>query len=355
MQVALPAAARPLPAVALVLVGALLAIGCGSDGSPGQPTPTQPSPSPTVPPQGGAWSTLAPLLQPRSEFAVTELGGKMYVIGGYPPGRIPSDVIQVYDPATNSWALGPAAPAAVHHATAMVVNGRLFLIGGELHGAGTGHPPEFINNVYELNVASGAWLPRAPMPTARSGGGAGVIDGRIYVAGGRPPRGNDFAVYDPAADRWTVLPSLPTGRNHLAVDAIGGRLYVAGGRFDDVGSPMTGALEIFDPAANAWTGGASMPTPRAGVTAVAAFGCLYVIGGEGNPAHAQGMFAQTEAYDPRTNTWQSLTPMPTPTHGLNRAVFLEGRIHVPGGAVTLGGNTGSTLHQVYQPERRCDQ
>jgi hypothetical protein len=27
-----------------------------------------------------------------------------------------------------------------------------------------------------------------------------VHDGLIYVAGGRPPRGHDFAVYDPAAD-----------------------------------------------------------------------------------------------------------------------------------------------------------
>ncbi len=46
--------------------------------------------------------------------------------------------------------------------------------------------------------------------------------------------------------------------------------------------------------------------------------------------------------------------MPTPTHGLTRAAFLGGRIHVPGGATMLGGNSGSTLHQVYQPERRCD-
>jgi N-acetylneuraminic acid mutarotase len=355
MQVPRPAAARPLRAVGIVLAVALLAIACGGEPPTGPPTGVQPSVPVATPPPGGPWSTLAPLLQPRSEFALAELGGRVYLIGGYPPGRIPSNVIQVYDPATNSWALGPPAPAAVHHSTAMAVDGRLFLIGGELLGAGTGQAPQYIGNVYELDLPSGAWQPRAPMPTARSGGGAGVIDGKIYVAGGRPPRGNDFAVYDPAADRWTVLPSLPTGRNHLAVDAIGGRLYVAGGRFDDVGSPMTGALEIFDPAANAWTGGASMPTPRAGVAAIAAFGCLYVIGGEGNPAHPQGMFAQTEAYDPRTNTWQSLTPMATPTHGLNRAVFLNGRIHVPGGAVTLGGNTGSTLHQVYQPERRCDQ
>jgi len=358
MHVPRPAAARRLVPSCFVLVAvALLASACGADGNPGQPNPP-PAPVPPAPgpPPGGPWSTLAPLLQPRSEMAVAQLDGKMYVIGGYPPGRIPSDVVQIYDPAANSWTLGPAAPLPLHHSIAMAVGSRLFLIGGEAHGAGTGHPPEYLSAVYELDVASGAWLPRAPMPTARSGGGAGVIDGKIYVAGGRPPRGNDFAVYDPAEDEWTVLPNLPTDRNHLAVEAIGGKLYVAGGRFDEgVGGPMTNVLEVFDPATGTWTTGAPMLTRRAGVTAIAAFGCLYVIGGEGNIADPQGMFEQTDAYDPRTDTWQRLTPMFTPTHGLTRAAFLEGRIHIPGGAVTLGGDTGTTLHQVYQPERRCDE
>jgi hypothetical protein len=68
------------------------------------------------------------------------------------------------------------------------------------------------------------------MPTARSAMAAGVIDGKLYVAGGRPPRGSDFAVYDPVADEWTVLPEVPTQRNHLAAAAIDGKLYVAGGR-----------------------------------------------------------------------------------------------------------------------------
>jgi N-acetylneuraminic acid mutarotase len=337
---------QPVPSC-VVLVVALLASACGADGNQGLPNP---------PPEGGPWSTLAPLLQPRSEMAIAEMGGKIFVLGGYPAGRIPSDVVQVYDAAANTWTLGPAAPLPLHHSIAMGVGGRLFLIGGEAHGAGTGKPPEYLSEVYELDLASGAWQPRAPMPTARSGGGAGVIDGKIYVAGGRPPRGNDFAVYDPATDAWTVLPNLPTARNHLAVEAIGGKLYVAGGRFDaGVGGPMTAKLEVFDPATGAWTTGAPMPAARAGVTAIAAFGCLYVLGGEGNMSHPQGMFSQTEAYDPRTDTWHRLTAMPTPTHGLNRGAFVDGRIHVPGGAVTLGGNTGTTLHQVYQPERRCDE
>jgi N-acetylneuraminic acid mutarotase len=353
MQIPRSAVARPLLSIGFICAVGLLASACGSDGGPAQPT--QPSPTLATPPPGGPWSTLAPMLQPRSEMAVAELAGKVYVIGGYPPGRIPSNVVQVYDAAANSWTLGPPTPVPLHHSHAVAVGGRLFLIGGEFDGAGTGRAPVYLDTVYELDVAAGAWQPRAPMPTARSGGGVGVIDGKIYVAGGRPPRGNDFAVYDPAATRWTVLPMLPTARNHLAVDAIGGKLYVAGGRFDDVGSPMTAALEIFDPASNAWTGGAPMPTARAGVTSVAAFGCLYVIGGEGNIANPHGIFDQNEAYDPRTDTWHSLTKMFTPTHGLTRAALLDGRIHVPGGAVMLGGNTGTTLHQVYQPERRCDQ
>jgi N-acetylneuraminic acid mutarotase len=152
-----------------------------------------------------------------------------------------------------------------------------------------------------------------------------------------------------------VLPALPTGRNHLAVDAIGGKLYVAGGRFDDVGSTMTAAIEIFDPASGAWTTGAPMPTARGGVTGIAAFGCLYVIAGEGNLAGPPGMFHNVEVYDPRTNTWQRLGDMPLPTHGLTRAAVLGGRIHIPGGSVSIGGNNGTTLHQVYEPERRCDQ
>lgn len=90
------------------------------------------------------------------------------------------------------------------------------------------------------------------MPTARSAGGTAVIDGKIYVVGGRPPQGQDFAVYDPASDRWTPLPPLPTARNHFATAGIDGKVYVAGGRFGgNVGSEMTSIVEVYDPATNA--------------------------------------------------------------------------------------------------------
>ena len=303
----------------------------------------------------GVWEERAPMIVPRSEMSIAELDGRIYALGGYPGARITSTDVQVYDSRTDSWSLGPPLPVPLHHTMAAVVDGRLYLIGGE---AGNPAPGEstFQDRVYVLDEGAGEWVPRAPMPTARSGGGAGVIDGKIYVAGGRPPRGHDFAVYDPRADEWTVLPDLPTQRNHLGVAAIGERLYVAGGRFGGgVGSDMTDALEVSDPRTNSWTPGAPLPTRRAGVASVAANGCLYLIGGEGNQADPRGIFDRNEAYDPATDTWHSLAPMPLPTHGLTGAAYLDGWIHLPGGATRRGvsGADVTVKHQVFRADLTC--
>jgi N-acetylneuraminic acid mutarotase len=193
------------------------------------------------------------------------------------------------------------------------------------------------------------------MPTARSAGATAVVDGKIYVAGGRPPRGHDFAVYDPAADSWTVLPDLPTQRNHLAAAGVGGKVYVIGGRFGGgVGSEMTNVVEVFDPASGTWSSAAPMPTVRAGINGIAARGCIYVFGGEGNDADPRGVFAENEVYNPKTDTWQSLEPLPTPVHGVTGAAYIDGWIHLPGGGTARGGSSGSTIHQVFRATVSCE-
>jgi N-acetylneuraminic acid mutarotase len=91
------------------------------------------------------------------------------------------------------------------------------------------------------------------MPTARSGGVAVALDGKIYVAGGRVPRGNDFAVYDPATDKWEVLPDLPSQRNHITGAAVNGRVHIVGGRLGNGLSPLkSDADEVFNPQTEWW-------------------------------------------------------------------------------------------------------
>ena len=160
------------------------------------------------------WSLGLAMPLPRSEHAIAELDGTIWVLGGYPPGRLPSNLVQIYDPVANRWTLGPTLPVPIHHTHVAAVNGKLYVIGGEIDGASTGWPETFVANVWMHDPAVGGWVARAPMPTARSGGGKAVIDGKIYVAGGRPPGGSAFEVYDPATDTWERLPDMPTQRNH---------------------------------------------------------------------------------------------------------------------------------------------
>ena len=87
----------------------------------------------------------------------------------------------------------------------------------------------------------------AKMPTARSEMSAGVIDGRIYIAGGW---GNGFAqstaleIYDPATDSWMNGADLPFHLNHHATAVYDNDLYIFG--------PDAVALR-YDPATESWT------------------------------------------------------------------------------------------------------
>ena len=306
-------------------------------------------------PEFEGWSMGAAMPLPRSEHAVAEFNGKIWVLGGYPPGRLPSNLVQIYDPATSRWTLGPSLPQPIHHTQVAAVGGRIYVMGGEIEGASTGKPEVFVNDVWMHDPAVGGWVKRAPMPTARGGGGKAVIDGKIYVAGGRPPGGAAFEVYDPATDRWEKLPDMPTQRNHLAMAAVNGKVIVAGGRFGPGAmAERTAAVEIYDPATRRWTKGAPLPAPRGGITGAAHAGCMFVFGGEGERSHVLGLTPNTYGYDPRADRWTKLPDLPIAVHGLKGSAVIGGRIFLPGGGITLGGNSGTNAMQVYRPTKRCD-
>jgi N-acetylneuraminic acid mutarotase len=162
-----------------------------------------------------------------------------------------------------------------------------------------------------------------------------VHDGRIYVAGGRPPRESDFAVYDTRSDTWQVLPLLPTPRNHFTGAAINGRIHFAGGRQGDGLSPlMTTAHEVYDPQSGTWTTAAVMLRARSGMNG--------------------GMFPDHDYYDPRTNQWTRLRDMPIPVHGVYGSAFVNGMIWASGGGTSIGGSFGSLYNQVFFPTVSCD-
>ena len=102
-----------------------------------------------------------------------------------------------------------------------------------------------------------------------------------------------------------LWPSAPIGVVAPAVGWIGGKLYVADG-----GAPgIIGDVQVYDPALDSWTvlpDSADMPTPRGGGTAYGVYqDKLYVAGGT----------AAFEVFDPATETWDVLAPLPHGARG----------------------------------------
>src|SRR5687767_7178447 len=65
-----------------------------------------------------------------------------------------------------------------------------------------------------VSAQSGTWTTKAPMLEGRAFPGAGVINGKLYVAGGSGPSGtvNTLQIYDSASDVWSYGPAMTTFR-----------------------------------------------------------------------------------------------------------------------------------------------
>lgn len=277
---------------------------------------------------GTRWEPRAPVQGgPIQETAVVALDDKVYVIGGFTDAAQEVSAVRVYDPATDSWSDAAALPMPVHHANAAVVDGTLYVLGALVT---LGFTP--VDNVWAYSPETDSWTEKSPIPVARGSSAIGVIDGKIYVAGGLGEAGaiDNMAVYDPATDGWTELAPLPEARDHMVGAAVDGIFYAIGGRRQSVGA-ITGRVDAYDPGTGEWTARAPMITPRGGAAAGVVLGAIYVAGGEGNADVDSGVFPQTEAYFPATDTWQVLPDMRTPRHGTGAAA-IDNVLYVPGGA-----------------------
>lgn len=291
----------------------------------------------------GEWIEAEPLGRgARQETAVVALGAEIVVIGGFDGDANMSAAVEAYDPATDTWRNLADLPQPLHHANAAVIDGRLFVLGA------LGNAFTTLRLAYEYEVANDRWVDRTAIANGRRRGSSAVVpfNGSIWILGGF--RGSTVAEvdrYDPALDQWFEEPDLPRATEHVVAGVIGGKIYLAGGRANSI-TGHTGRLDIYDPATG-WTEGPAMPTPRGGSAAAVLGDRLYVFGGEGNTGAANGVFDAVEAFDATRGGWIPLLPMRTPRHGTG-AAELGGRIYVPGGADVQAFSAVSTV-EIFVP------
>lgn len=182
-------------------------------------------------------------------------------------------------------------------------------------------------------------------PSKRHETGGVVVDGKLYMIGGR--RSQPVDVYDPSSNRWTSLGNTPFEMSHFQPVAIGTKIYIIGGFTGRY--PLEDSIDqiqIFDTKTGRWSKGAHIPANRRRGSAGAALynGKIYILGGN-TKGHSGGAVNWFDEFDPRTGNWKTLANAPDSRDHVNIAV-VGNKLVVAGGRRSSYPDTfGNTVAQ----------
>jgi len=185
-------------------------------------------------------------------------------------------------------------------------------------------------------------------------GGVGqVIVGAYGFSSSLGGNTNQTRLYNISTDSWSAGAAAPLPARAEAAygdTTHGGFLYVIGG---DNSAGVLSDLQRYDPVTDTWTTLTSMPTARAGAAAAVIDDGIFVIGGRqstSGPCSGGPYLGTVEKYDVDTNTWSTVAPLPNPRSDL-AAVAHGGKIFVFGGCTgTASAPSVTNEADMYDPQ-----
>lgn len=176
-------------------------------------------------PDAEEWREIEALPEGRLGHDMVALDGKVYVIGG---DGDTTDVL-IYDPASDTWERGAAQPGeARDHLKALVVGDEIWALGGRIDD-----DPKPTVDVYDPE--RDRWRPGPALPEGMSAMAVGVLDGRVHAVGGEDPsligggaRKVHYSV-EPGGTEWEKEADAMVEFHAGASGVIDDRLYIAGG------------------------------------------------------------------------------------------------------------------------------
>jgi len=207
--------------------------------------------------------------------------------------------------------------------------------------------------ILRCEISALEWTPAAAPLLNHHGGAVATLleDGRVLVVGGASS-GGGAEIYDPVIDRWILAAPMSVTRvHHRAVRLRDGRVLVIGGEMMR-GSDARATAEIYDPARDTWT--ATPPLnfhrrtwTRGDLTAnLLPDGSVLVIGG-----HDPGwnVRAETEVYDPATDTWRVTGRLASGRVGHSATTLADGSVLAVAGVADWEGPWGVPTVELYDP------
>lgn len=281
--------------------------------------------------EGSGWSTKSPLPTPRAHGTAAVYNGHVYVIGGIggqSGQQLPLNVVEMYDPASNSWTTKAPLPTPLGYlgwSGTPEIGGIIYIASG--------------TTSYGYNPDSNTWQAYTSLPFP-AGTSTMAVNGVLYVV--TPQHTLQGALYPSVSLSWAEIAPMPVQVNVFASAIAGDMLYIIGGELN--GSSTT-TVQRYNPANNSWDvdtghGGflAPLPAPRSFFMNCSTLnGRIHCAGGWQNGAYEGDQYI----YAPSTNSWSTGSPLPNYPIGQFSAAVNDAW-------VITGGWWGSFFNTTFQ-------
>jgi N-acetylneuraminic acid mutarotase len=235
---------------------------------------------------------------------------------------------------------------------AAVLNGELYCFGAiNQHEKSGSYVWYGINEKYDLKT--GNWTTITPPQSSLA---VVVCKNKIYSIG------NPTQVYDPSTDTWSNRASMPQQLLKVNANVVDDKIYVISGAKEAslAGVYSSDANMLYDPETDSWSTMAPIPTPVEGYASAVLNGKIYIMGGAAMTQNTNNQVVDlVQIFNPQTNRWTTGKPLSTGVYGAG-ACATSG-LYAPEKIYVVGGQTyyvswitsailtqhGETVNQVY--------
>jgi len=265
----------------------------------------------------------------------------IYLIGGLDSTSVtPASVraeVHIYNTLTQVWSTGASLPAVRDRYGAALMDGKIYVMGGRDQADAAA------STTYIYNIAANTWSTGGALKTARSDHCAAAANGKLYVVGGWTGAYSTLKSVEVSTNNgasWSLTTDIPEERGDVSCAASGNKVFVIGGYYDYTGAWLANSFhdDVFALDAtnteDSWYNVSSMKYAR-GDKAVTTLsdGSILVMGGETYYSSSASKVAMhhVERYYPIHDTWVEKAPMPRGRFRFAAAADYNDHVHVLGG------------------------
>jgi N-acetylneuraminic acid mutarotase len=241
----------------------------------------------------------------------------------------------------------------VEQALGFMVDGKGYVVGG----IGS----TVYNEVWEYTPESDSWVQKKNAPfSGKAGGVSAVVNDKCYLGVGYNEKlkdGTDWWEYDPKTDNWTAKADFPGPARWSAVAfSVKGKIYAGWGAYEETPDKTMFLKDfyVFDPTTNQWQKLKDAPLDNEGRQWSSGFVLndkIYTGGGAkadpSRPEYPYTVSSEFYEYNPATQEWRSLTPLPSGRTGHTMFSMSGVGFMVSGGANGFNSKEESLLKDVW--------